>query len=448
MKAKKLLALVLALVLCVSLLAACTAKTPASTEQPAATDAPATDAPAAEQPKEDAAPAEKTKIVYWHAYTDQHEEKILELIDAFNQSQNEYELVAEQQPYSEIDSKIMQSVRNGTGPDLVNMYPSDAVNYLNEGSLYDLAPFINDPEIGIPNFKDNVPAGQYAEVTQWGDGIYVFPCTTAGEVLFYNKTMFDKYGLSAPTTWTELEACSKIIHENEGIPGFGTDSVVDTYQCLIMQAGSGYIDADGNYAIDETIAKEKLNWFADNVKEGSFRLVGEDAFFSGPFGSQAVASYIGSSAGVSYVEASVGDAFEIGCVPIPQEGPVRYISSWGNNFACLSKDEQHARGAYLFLKFLGSTDHVIEWAKAFGTVPIYKEARESAEFQEFANTNIALKALTEEVDDIGMLASVPGAADMRTEIDKMVQGVALGMTDTDTAYAAFETACKDALASK
>ena len=108
---------------------------------------------------------------------------------------------------------------------LVNMYPSDAVNYLNEGRLVDLSVYINDPEIGIPNFKDNVPAGQYSEITQWGDGIYVFPCTTAGEVLFYNKTMFDKYGLEAPKTWTELAECSKIIHEKEGIPGFGTRCV-------------------------------------------------------------------------------------------------------------------------------------------------------------------------------------------------------------------------------
>ncbi len=35
------------------------------------------------------------------------------------------------------------------------------------------------------------------------------------------------------------------------------------------------------------------------MKSGDFRLVGEDVFFSGPFGSQAVASYIGSSAGVA-----------------------------------------------------------------------------------------------------------------------------------------------------
>ena len=84
MKAKKVLVLLLALAMTVSLFAACGGK-------------------------EDDTPAEKTKIFYWHTYTDQHEEKLLEIIDAFNKSQNEYELVAEQQPYSEIDSKVMQS---------------------------------------------------------------------------------------------------------------------------------------------------------------------------------------------------------------------------------------------------------------------------------------------------------------------------------------------------
>ena len=175
MKAR-ILALLLALVMVASLFAACSAgKTDASGASTGASQT--TDD---SKTTEDTKPAktEKTKIVYWHAYTDQHEEKFLELAAAFNASQDEYELVAEQQPYSEIDSKTMQAVRNGTGPDLVNMYPSDAVNYLNEGRLVDLSVYINDPEIGIPNFKDNVPAGQYSEITQWGDGIYVFPCTT------------------------------------------------------------------------------------------------------------------------------------------------------------------------------------------------------------------------------------------------------------------------------
>ena len=132
--------------------------------------------------------------------------------------------------------------------------------------------------------------------------------------------------------------------------------------------------------------------------------------------------------------------------PSRREKPVRYISSWGNNFACLSTDEDRARGAYMFLKFLTSTENIVQWAEAFSTSPsIRKPAR--APFQQFAETNIAVKALTEEATRAsGVLAQRSGAAAMRTEIDKMVQSVALNVSDADTAYAAFEAACREALA--
>ncbi len=69
--------------------------------------------------------------------------------------------------------------------------------------------------------------------------------------------MFDKYGLRPRRPGQSSQNAVKSFTRRKGIPGFGTDSLVDTYQCLIMQAGSGYIDEDGNYAIDETIAKGK-----------------------------------------------------------------------------------------------------------------------------------------------------------------------------------------------
>lgn len=430
MKEKKLIASLLSMVLVVMLLTACNGMQLTSNS---ASDSQQT--------------TEKIKVVYWHTYTDQHEQALLSIINDFNSSQDKYEVVAEQQPYSEIDSKLLQAVRNGTGPDMVNMFPSDAVNYIKDGLLVDLAPFINDADVGIANFKNNMPAGIYKEITQWGgDSIYLFPCTTVGEVLFYNKTMFDKYGLRAPETWRDVEEYSKIIYEKEGIPGFGTDSVTDTYQCMLMQAGSGYIDAK-NMAIDidETIAKTQLNWFADGVKAGYFRLVGEDTYFSNPFGSKAVASYIGSSAGASYVFAAVGDAFEVGCVPIPQEGPVKYISQWGNNLICLSKDDSHARGAYEFIRYFTSADVVADWAIAFGSVPVFFDAAQSEKYQEFAKSSIVVKALMEEIQYVGMLPSVIGSKNVRTEIDKMIQNVALGAVDTDTAYKAFITAAQDGL---
>lgn len=430
MKEKKLIAYLLSMVLAVMLLTACNGKQSSSNPEGDSQQS-----------------AEKTKVVYWHTYTDQHEQALLKIINGFNSSQDKYEVVAEQQPYSEIDSKLLQAVRNGIGPDVVNMFPSDAVNYKNDGLLVDLAPFINDAKIGIPNFKSNIPEGIYKEITQWGgDSIYLFPCTTVGEVLFYNKTMFDKYGLKAPETWSDVEEYSKIIYTKEGIPGFGTDSVTDTYQCLIMQAGSGYIDAQNmKMDIDENIAKKQLNWFTDGVKDGYFRLVGEDMFFSNPFGSKAIASYIGSSAGASYVFSAVGDAFEVGCVPIPQEGPKKYISQWGNNLICLSKDDSHARGAYEFIKYFTSKDVVVEWAIAFGSIPVFTDAVESEKYQEYAKSSIVTTALMEEIQHVGMLPSVMGSKNVRTEIDKMIKNVALGSMDTETAYKAFITAAQDCL---
>lgn len=438
MKKRNVLAVLICLTLVLTAVTAC-----APPQEPQSADKPGLDSAAPQaQPS-----GERIEVVYWHTYTDHHEEALKSIIDGFNASQEQYTVIAEQQPYSEFDGKLMQAMRNGTGPDIVNMFPSDAINYVNDGLLVDLGQFINDPEIGIANFRESIPEGQYAMLTQWGDGgIYLFPCTMVGEVLFYNKTMFDKHGIPVPKTWTDMEEASKIIYEAEGIPGFGTDSVTDTYQCLIAQAGSGYINAETmTMDIDETIAKEKLNWFADGVKEGYFRLVGEDMYFSNPFGSQAIASYIGSSAGAGYVEAAVGGAFEVGCAPIPQEGPVKYISQWGNTPVCLSKDLEHARGAYEFLKYFTSTEVVIDWAIAFGSVPVFEEAMQNERFQEFAKSSIAVSALTEEAAYVGMLPSVLGANNVRTEIDKLVQNVALGVMDTDTAYAAFIEASQAAL---
>ena len=462
MKRITLSALVIVCVL--SLLVACTpSATPTQvpesppTEESAPTEvAAATEAVAATEvvaPTE-SAPAEKIQITTWHTLTDQHLEAYQKIIDGFNASQDKYEVVALQQPWSEYDAKLLQAVSSGTAPDFVGMFPSEAINFIEDGYLYDMSAFINDPEIGMPNFESDLLSGVLQGIKQWGlDKIYLMPSGMTGEVLFYNKTMLDELGLTPPTTWAEVESVSKAIYEKYRIPGFGTDSVTDTYQTLVMQAGSSYIDPETKtMAIDRQIGIDKLNWFANGVKEGYFRLVGEDQYFSNPFGSQAVGMYIGSSAGVSYVYAAIpaeGEAgyFEVGATIVPQEGSTKYISNWSYGEVCLSKDEEHARGVYEFLKYYDSTDVSVEWAKAFGSAPVYTSAIQDPAFVEFASNNIALKALTEELPYAGFLPSIYGTDTVRQEIDKMVQSVALGVSDAETAYDAFIVASNAALQS-
>lgn len=444
---KKFLTVLLAVLMLCSCLVACKqgGETPVD-------PTPGTSDPTPGTSEDPVTPAETINIVLWHTLTDHHQEALDGIIADFNASQSAYRVVAEQQPYSEYDAKLLQAVSTGSGPDFVTMFPSDAINYMTDGFLYDMTPFVNDPEVGIPDLQDQTAEGLYAEITQWGsDSVYLIPVLFGSEVLYYNKTMLDALNMEAPTTWTELEACAKAIYNEYGIAGFGTDSITDTFQGWVVQAGSTYIDTESKtISMDRNIAIEKLNWFKNGIEEGYFRLVGEDYYFSNPFGSQAVGMYAGSAAGVNYVYAAIppeGEAghFEVGCVPIPQEGPNKYISSWGTTYVCLSKDEAHARGVFAFLKHLTEKDTLVGWATAFGSAPARKEAVEDPAYIAYTETNIAAKALVEEFDYIGYLPSIPGSATVRTEIDKMVQTVVLGLTDAETAFDAFVAASNAAL---
>lgn len=434
---KKIIALLLAAMMLVVCLAGCGSK-------PAANPA-----PEASQPAE--APAEPIEVVYWHTYTDHHLEALKSLIDRFNESQDKYVVIEQQQPYSEFDAKLLQSVSTGTGPDMAPMFASTAVNYMEDGYLYDYSQFINDAEIGIADFKDQLAEGYYNEITQWGgDGIYLFPVLFGSEVLYYNKTMLDGVNMEVPTTWEELEAVSKAIQAEYGIPGFGTDSEIDTFQGWMIQSGSDYIDvANKQIAIDKDTAVEWLNWFANGCKEGYFRLVGEDNYFSGPFDSQAVGMYVGSAAGVGYVIAGIpaeGEAghFEVGCAPIPQ-GDTKYISSWGSTVACLAKDEDHARGVYEFLKFMTRPEQLVDWAIGFGTVPAFRDSVNDPRFQEQMNSNIAVKALVEEYDFANYLPAVLGADTVRKTIEEMFLSVALGTAEAEPAFDNFVAAANAAM---
>lgn len=393
-------------------------------------------------------PKKKTQIIFWHSLTDSHQEALHKVIDGFNASQDEYVVVAEQQPSSEADSKVLQALINGSGPDLYETYLYTINSYIEQGLVVDLAPYINDGDSGIPDFKNTMPEAAYAEISQWGnDSIYCLHMAPTGELLYYNKTLFDKHNLSAPTTWDELTETSKIIYEKEGIPGFGTDAVQESFQGWIMQKGSNYIDsANKRMNIDEAIAKETLRWFTDGVNEGYFRLIGEDGFFSNVFGSQAVASYVGSSAGAKFVSSAVGDAFEYAVAPIPQGGQSNYISSYGFFATCLSKDDARARGSYEFLKYWYSAEVYAQWCIDFGAVPLSYAARNTELFKNHAQNDEIANALLQEIDYIGYLPyNVTGTQDIRIEIDKMIQNIALGIEDVDTAYSKFIENCNNIL---
>ena len=74
------------------------------------------------------------------------------------------------------------------------------------------------------------------------------------EVLYYNKSFLDENGLTAPTTWAELEEVSKQITEITGAPSFGFDSAQNVFITLVQQFGGEYTTPQGEVKFGETDA--------------------------------------------------------------------------------------------------------------------------------------------------------------------------------------------------
>jgi len=181
------------------------------------------------------------------------------------------------------------------------------------------------------------------------------------------------------------------------------------------------------------VAVEQLTWFSNLVKEGVFRLVGEDVYFSNPFGSQAVASYIGSPAGIGFVESAVNKQFEFGVAPIPQGGERKYISSWGGGYMIFTTTEEKQRAAYEFIKYVLQPEVDGPWCAAFGVVPAYQAAIDTPEFQAYLETNQAIKASSEQIQYVGYLPAVKGSAAIRQIIGRAVNAAATGVLTPEEA---------------
>ena len=384
------------------------------------TVAPVTELPVA-TPTEMLEPQEVVNLVVWNTWSEFSANAFQEILDDFNATHEYIQVSQQSQPLADYDAKLIQAISQGTGPDLINTYPEQASNFIDEGFLVNLSDYINDPEIGIEGFRESVSDGVYKEITQWNGDVYMMPMLVGGEVFYYNKTLLDNLNLEVPTTWKELEESGRIILAETGKPAFGFDSISDGFQVLISQNGSGYINTDTmTVEYNNPIALEQLTWYCGLVKEGVFRLVGEDMYFSNPFGSQAVASYAGSAAGYSFVKSAVNEQFEFGVAPIPQGGTQEYISAWGQRWIIFKSTDAKQRAAYEFLKYMISPEVLAKWAVGFGGVPAFQAAIDHPVFQEYLANNPAAMAQRLQIQRTGFIPAPKGSAAVKNAIGKAV----------------------------
>jgi multiple sugar transport system substrate-binding protein len=98
---------------------------------------------------------------------------------------------------------------------------------------------------GADNLKADYTPGPWASVHS-GGGIYGLPMDSGPMALFYNKSVFDKYGVKVPATWAEYVDAAKKLHAADPKVYIGADTGDAGFTTsMIWQAGGKPYQVNG-----------------------------------------------------------------------------------------------------------------------------------------------------------------------------------------------------------
>lgn len=97
-------------------------------------------------------------------------------------------------PYADMQSKLVAAVAGGTAPDVVNLNTQFALTLAGKGALVDL----NKEATAEQKAIYNEGLWNSAKI---GDSVYAFPWYASPDIMFSNKALMEKAGITEPHTY-------------------------------------------------------------------------------------------------------------------------------------------------------------------------------------------------------------------------------------------------------
>lgn len=357
--------------------------------------------------------AEKTQVVIWHTWNveeggTEHELKVI--VDEYNASQDEVEVVLQSQPGEGYSDKVYNAVTNNVGPDIIIEFATTLPEYVEGGFLADMGKYIDTEAL-----SKRLPKALMDESMGSTDGeLHIVPVHNTTPVLFYNKTIYDELSLKVPETWEQLEENAKKIYKEKGIAGFAVDSYIDFAQILFMQSGATYIDTESfEVGFNNDACVDRVSWFVDNVNEKVFASDFSSGSIDGDFNAGILGSFIGTSSYEPYI---TPDGFEYAAAPIPTTGDNAWAPIFNRGVIVFSSDEKTERAACDFVEYFVNVENSSRWCRSIGALSPYTDVKDEDAYAEYLTSNEILRASVETMKNGGTTPPVLGARAIRTEL--------------------------------
>lgn len=170
-------------------------------------------------------------------------------------------------PYANLFEKQLVDLLNATAAyDVIMLDDPWFPRYAQSGQLTLLEPLFKKRGLPGPDNDFLPPCLALCRHPYPGGSLYALPYVGNSQLFFYRKDLFDKYGLAAPATWTEVLRAARTISRGEsGTYGYVMraaqgNAVVADFMPLFWAFGAEMFDANGHPTLNSPQAAAALNF--------------------------------------------------------------------------------------------------------------------------------------------------------------------------------------------
>jgi multiple sugar transport system substrate-binding protein len=325
-------------------------------------------------------------LTYWNGFTGPDGPTVTKLVHEFNQTHPNITINMSIMPWDVFYQKLLPALAAGNGPNMVAMDTQQLPQYATKNVFLPLTSYYANPANDTSVLLPGAVAGTKVNGTE-----YAVPVNFAPMMLYWNKTLFARAGISGPpTNWTQWQSDAVKLSHGGKSPQYGIalaeNNTIPMWPVLLWANGGGITNPQATQGMLSNSASVDAvtQWAALVIKHGIAPLNINGADADSLFQAQKAAMEMnGPWATTAYKTAGVN----FGLAPVPA-GPAKTVTLADVTSMSLNAKDSPAQvsAAETFFTWWNSKNSQVDYAVHTGFVPTRTDVTAS---DLAANTDVA-----------------------------------------------------------
>jgi len=328
------------------------------------------------------------EVTYWASQSGVNGEAEQELVNMFNESQQDVKVNYQfQGTYEETAQKLTAAIQARQVPEISTLSDVWWFKFYLAGALQPLTEYVNEAKIDTADYFESL----------WNEGVregvqYWMPFARSTPLFYYNRDAFAAAGVdeSIVGNWDTFVENTEALMVRDGDTvtqyAFGHPDAGSynawLFQAVIWSFEGAYSEDDFTITIAQDPGVEAGNFYRSTVADG-WAIPVED--HTADFGTGLFAAIMASTGSMGGIRENA--TFDWGTAFIPEKYTFGCCTGGSGHSILATAEDAKKEAAFKYIAFASSPESTAFWSRRSGYMPVRKSAVESAEMQAFYDEN-------------------------------------------------------------